>query len=160
MRRLSGVVIAIVIGCGAVAASASGPAIPIQDRARGAERVVVANVADLGATFETNEFGDRLIVSHVTLSVDESLKGRPERTLEVDVLGGTVGDVTLEVSSLPRLARGERAVFFLKRDGRTGRYVPHLRGQGILKLDDQDRVERSSLDLNSIRELVASAAGR
>jgi hypothetical protein len=96
----------------------------------------------------------------VKLSVEESLKGRPDPSVEIDVLGGTVGDLTLEVSTLPRLSRGERAVFFLARDKQTGRLIPHLRGQGILKLDPNDRVKGSSLDLNTIRELAASAANR
>ena len=140
--------------------SASGLPVPIPDRARGAERVVVARIADLHATFETNEFGDQLIVSHVKLEVEESLKGRAEPLVDIDVLGGTVGDLTLEVSTLPRLTRGERAVFFLARDKHTGKLVPHLRGQGILKLESDNRVKRSSLDLPTIKQLVASAVDR
>ena len=54
------------------------------------------------------------------------------------------------MSSLPTLARGERAVFFLT-PGKQGEFRPHLRGQGILKLDRDDRVRGSSLTLDEIR---------
>lgn len=134
--------------------------VSIPDRVRGAERVVVAQVVDLTARFETNEFGDQLIVSRVKLTVEESLKGHAEPSVEIDVLGGTVGDLTLEVSSLPKLNPGERAVFFLARDQHTGRLIPHLRGQGILKLDAENKVRGSSLDLDRIKQMAASVAGR
>ena len=160
MKTSGAVLIAMLLGGTAGDLSASGQPVPIPDRARGAERVVVAKIADLSATFETNEFGDQLIVSHVRLEVEESLKGSPDPAVDIDVLGGTVGDLTLEVSTLPRLSRGERAVFFLARDQRTGKLVPHLRGQGILKLDPANRVKGSSLDLPRIKELVASATDR
>jgi hypothetical protein len=142
-------------------AAASGMVpVPVPERVRGAEHVVVAKVTELQASYQQNEFGDQLIVSHVRLQVEETLKGRPEPSVEVDVLGGTVDGITLEVSSLPRMVRGERAVFFLTRDKRTDRLVPHLRGQGILKLDTQNRVKGSSLDLTTIRQMAASAAAR
>jgi len=35
--------------------------------------------------------------------------------------------------------------------------VPHLRGQGILKLDDLNRVKGTSLTLDMIREMARTA---
>lgn len=130
----------------------------ISERVRGAERVVVASVSDVTASFASNEYGDQLIVSQVSLSIEESLKGKPEHSIVVEVDGGTVGDLTLEVSSLPRMTPGERAVFFVTTN-KKGKYVPHMRGLGILKLDGQNRVKGSSLDLATIRQ-AAAAAGR
>ena len=66
--------------------------------------------------------------------------------------------LTLRVSSLPLIQGGERAVFFLDRGAGSG-HVPHLRGQGILFLDEQDMVRDSSLRLTDIR-IRARAAGR
>lgn len=143
---------------GGATALAQPPA-TVTELARGAARVVVATVGDVTAGWQTNEFGDQLIVSNVTLHVEEALKGGPAQALNMDLIGGTVGDITLEVSSLPRLSRGERGVFFLNAD-RSGKLVPHLRGQGILKLDSQNRVRGSSLDLTQIKEMAASAGGR
>jgi hypothetical protein len=41
-------------------------------------------------------------------------------------------------------------VFYLARD-RRGVFVPHLRGQGLLKLDRADRVRDSAVTLADIR---------
>jgi hypothetical protein len=130
--------------------------VSLTDRARGAERIVVAQVTTLTASYEVNEFGDQLIVSHLGLTVEETLKGDGSPKLSLEVEGGTVGDVTLEVSSLPRINRGERAVFFVTRN-KDGKFVPHLRGMGILELDSQNRVKGSTLDLNDVRQAAAAA---
>jgi len=119
------------------------------------ERVVVASVDDVTATYESNAFGDRLIVSHARLRVEEALKG-PADPMTLDYEGGTVDGVTLHVSSLPALARGERAVFFVARGAR-GEFTPHLRGQGIVKLDATDHVPHSSLTLDDVRRMVGQS---
>ena len=160
MRTWLGVVSTLVLTAATHAAASGPPTVPLADRMRGAERIVVATIHEIQGRYQTNEFGDQLIVSAVRLQVHESLKGKPEPNLEIDVLGGTVGDLTLEVSSLPKLSRGERAVFLLSRDRHTGRLVPHLRGQGILKLDARNRVPGTPLDLNAVRQMAASLAGR
>lgn len=149
--------------CGAVMVTSipslanPGQAVSIEERARGAKRVVVATVADTKSQFERNEFGDEIIVTYAQLSVEEVLKGDAgEATLAIE--GGTVNGITMRVSSLPSLAKGERGVFFLA-PGRSGEFRPHLRGQGILKLKGDDRVSGSSLTLSDIRR-SARAAGK
>jgi len=137
-----------------VSASQS-PNVDIPARARGADRVVVGTVVSVQAAFEKNEFGDELIVSHAVVEVDQNLKGNaPTAFVDVDVEGGTVGVITLKVSDLPSVDRGERAVFFLKRRGGSDVHVPHLRGLGILKLNANDVVTDSSLTLEQIRAMV------
>jgi len=76
----------------------------------------------------------------------------------LDLEGGTLGGLTLRVSSLPELKPGERAVFFLD-SLTTGSHVPHGRGLGILKLDGTNHVQGSSLSLEDIRR-SARAGGR
>jgi hypothetical protein len=127
--------------------------VPLADRARGAERVVVGRVASISPAWRVNEFGDRLIVSTVRVAVDETLKGQAQSAVDVEVEGGTIGTLTLHVSDQEPLAQGDRAVFYLVRNAR-GALVPHLRGQGLLKLDRSDRVPGSSLTLNEIRRTV------
>jgi hypothetical protein len=68
----------------------------------------------------------------------------------MDLEGGTLGGVTLRVSDLPEVKPGERAVFFLD-EADNGVATPHLRGQGILKLEKDDVVTGSSLRLEDIR---------
>jgi len=126
----------------------------IEERTAGAERVVVAAVESVTADYQTNEFGDRLIVSHAKLQIQEAIKGSTE-PLTLDYEGGTVDGITLHVSSLPVLRAGERGVFFVTR-GKNGEFKPHLRGQGILKLDPQDRVPNSSLTLADVRRMASS----
>ena len=133
-----------------------GPPSDVPTRARGAGRIVVAFVADVRARFAANRFGDQLIVSTVVLDVAETLKGAAAGRLEVEIEGGTVGDLTLKVSDLPSLAAGERAVFFLE-TGNGGALLPHDRGRGILKLSQEDRVENSAVTLADLRQQVRAA---
>lgn len=149
---------ALLLAIQAVPASAQPPS-SVPDRVRGSERVVVATVEDVKSAWKTNEHGDQLIVSTVQLRVEEALKGKSEPAVSMELLGGTVDGITLEVSSLPKLTRGERGVFFLEADGQ-GLLVPHKRGQGILKLDQENKVRGTSLHLNQIREMAATAGGR
>jgi hypothetical protein len=79
--------------------------------------------------------------------------------LDVDVEGGTIGEVTLRVSDQTSISPGDRAVFYLNLTPR-GTYVPHLRGQGLLQLDGSNRVAGSSLTLDQIRREVAAGKAR
>ena len=130
---------------------------PLAARARSAERVVVGRVTSVRPTWRVNEFGDRLIVSVLRVAVDETLKGQAQTSMDVEVEGGTIGELTLRVSDQESLAPGDRAVFYLKRSTQ-GALVPHLRGHSLLKLDRSGRVPGSALTLEEIRRTVA--AGR
>jgi hypothetical protein len=132
---------------------------PLVERARGAERVVVGRVASTGAIWRVNEHGDRLIVTIVRLVAGETLKGQPQPTLDIELEGGTIGDLTLKVSDLPSVAAGERAIFYLQRNI-LGALVPYRRGDGILKLDQRDRIAGSATTLDEVRRTVAAAASR
>ena len=129
-------------------------AVPLAERARGAELVVVGRVASVAPGWQVNEFGDRLIVSVVRVVVNETLKGQASPTLDVEVEGGTIGEVTLHVSDETSFSPGERAVFYLKRTAR-GTFVPHLRGDGLLKLDASNRIAGSTVTLGDIRREAA-----
>jgi len=152
--------LAVVLTCASTAVYAEvGPPVDVAVRARGASRIVVGRVVDVHAQFETNKFGDQLIVSSALVEVLETLKGNPAATVRVSVEGGTVGDLTLKVSDLPAMYTGDRAVFFLDQ-GAGDNHVPHLRGRGILKLADSDRIEGSTLTLAELRQQVRSALGQ
>jgi len=128
--------------------------VPLVDRARGSERVVVGRVTAVNPVWQTNEFGDRLIVSIVSVAVDETLRGPAQQAVDVEVEGGTIGELTLHVSDLETFTPGDRGVFYLKRGSR-GSLVPHLRGQGLLKLDRAERVRGSNVTLADIRREAA-----
>jgi hypothetical protein len=147
-RTASGLVLFVLFGM-----VGRGQIATLEQRATGAERVVVATVRQTAPEWRENEFGDRLIVSRIQLQVDEALKGGADSTMWLEMEGGTLDGFTLRVSSLPMLEPGNRAVFFLDAADR-GVYRPHLRGQGILFLDDHNIVRGSSLPLTEIRTVV------
>lgn len=130
--------------------------VPLTDRHRGAERVVVGRVAAVNPVWKENEFGDRLIISVVRVTIDETLKGQTQPSIDVEVEGGTIGTVTLRVSDLATFTPGERAVFYLTRD-RRGSVVPYMRGQGLLKLEGGSRAASSEATLNEARRAAAAS---
>jgi hypothetical protein len=147
---------ALGFACVAAVSAQEGPAVPLVERARGAEQIILGRVASVSPEWRVNDFGDRLIVSIVRVSVDETLKGFSQATVDVEVEGGTIGSLTLHVSDQQSFMRGDRAVFYLARS-RRGTLVPHLRGQGTLKLDQASRVPASTITLDEIRRAVAAA---
>ena len=159
MHRNHVFVVAALLAVSPPAVAQHGPSVDLPLLARGAERVVVATVTRVEPVFQKNEFGDQLIVSRTHLHVETELKRGAQKTGEPVVLeleGGTIGDLTLEVSDLPTLTRGERAIVFLRRNSR-GAVVPHGRGQGILELDSSDHVRGTGLTLSDVRKAVESA---
>ena len=60
--------------------------------------------------------GTGLIFTYTTLHVERVLKGKVNTDLTVAEIGGTVGDITLKVASMPRFKEGERVLLFLKKD--------------------------------------------
>jgi len=138
---------------------AQGRDVPLGERARGAERVVVGRVSAVTPVWLDNDFGDRLITSVVRVVVDETLKGASQQSVDVEVEGGTIGSLTLRVSDLDTFAPGDRAVFYLEHN-RRGALVPHLRGLGLQKLDQAGRVRGSSMTLDQVRREVRAGASR
>ena len=138
--------------------SASRRDVPLDERVRGAERIVGGHVMMVRSEFTTNEFGDRLIVTRARVVVSEVLKGRvPTSTMEVDLEGGTVGRLRLQVSDMPEVGPGDHVVFML-RENATGRQVPSMRGQGVFKLNRQGRDDEQGITLEDIR--AAAKGGR
>ena len=149
----------LVVGAAAAAMSVSASSDPPTDiptRAKGAGRVVVASITDVQARFDVNADGDRLIVSEATLHVEETLKGPHVPSLRMTVEGGTVGDLSLSVSDMPTIEKGERTVLFLKQMP-DGDHVPSGRGQGILKINSENTVEDSNLSLDDVKRMVRDA---
>ena len=147
-------VAACVIASAVVSEASGGRIATLDERIAGAQRVVVASARSVDAHWRENTYGDRLIVSRVLLDVEETLKGSATgNAIWMDLDGGTLDGFTLRVSDLPDVRPGERAVFFLDQDA-NGVAMPHLRGQGILKLNQDNIVTGSSLRLDVIRTLA------
>jgi len=137
-------------------AASDGRPLDVNAQAKGADHIVVGVVTDLQSRFDTNEYGDHLIFTQAWLEVQDTLKGARLSVIPVDLEGGSIGELTLKVSDMPPMRKGDRAVFFLKSRG-AGVEVPHGRGNGILKLDAADRVQGLGMTLADIKAMVRSA---
>lgn len=143
----------------ASAAAGQDRLVDLSTRAAGAQRVVLASVSDLRSALEINAYGDQVIVSHLQLQVQETLKGPVINTISLAMEGGTVNGLTMRVSDMPSMEVGERAVFFVD-PSPSGEFQSHSRGLGIMKLDTSNRIVGSSLMLDDVRGIVRRAAVR
>jgi len=105
--------IVTLLAAGAVASPAfAQDTLTIDQMITAAPSIVVATVASRRA--EEEYYGaSRLIITKVTLNVEQNIKGSSPRQLVVEVLGGTIGDVTQHVSHVPEFRVGDRDVLFL-----------------------------------------------
>jgi hypothetical protein len=81
-----------------------------------AEIVVDGEVAAVRTELSSYQ-GRPLVYTFVTIRVLDALKGAPGANIEMRMLGGTVGDVTLHVSGVPKFQPGERNLFFIEGNG-------------------------------------------
>jgi hypothetical protein len=149
-HHLCPLLLIIVAGCelsGPARATVAQQGPSLESRFSGAERVLVGTVERLSSAFGTNEHGDHVILSTVTVRVQERLRGEAAETASFEIEGGTVGQLTLEVSDQPSPRAGDRGVFALRRSA-AGRWVPNRRGHGIL-------LAAGGLDLERLRRAEA-----
>lgn len=79
----------------------------------------------------------RSIVTVVTFEVLDVQKGHAGRVVELQFLGGTIGDTTLDVSMMPKFSRGARSVLFVeKRGGQASPLVGFYHGRFFVREDD------------------------
>jgi hypothetical protein len=134
----------------------AGPSADLVQRFQGAQRAVVGKIASAEARWERNQWGDELIVTRMTVDVEETLRGVASRRLAVDVEGGTIDGLTLHVAHQPELSPGDRAVLILN-EVQSGVHVPHRKGLGLLRLDANNNVEGTSTTLADVRAAARSA---
>jgi hypothetical protein len=137
----------------------TGPPPDVGERAKGSTKVVLATVTDLKSEFGENASGDRLILSRVTMRVDETMKGSHEAAVVVTLEGGTVGDLRLDVSDMPKLEKGKRAVLFLTGEPGGG-YKPHGRGFGVVEVGPDNRAKEEDLSVDDIRAAVKASQAK
>jgi hypothetical protein len=79
---------------------------------------VVVDGEVTGVRSELSSFEGRpLVYTFVSIRVLDALKGTPGEAVELRMLGGTAGDVTLQVSGVPKFQVGERNLFFIEGNG-------------------------------------------
>jgi len=113
-----------------------------------AELIFQGTVTDVRSVWE-GEGAQRHIDTYVTFQIGENMKGNAGSSYTIRILGGTVGDETMEVTDTPKFKMGDRDILFVEhnndqfvplvginngrfhvqRDGQTGRDIV-VNGEG------------------------------
>lgn len=131
-----------------IASATTVEAVTFEELVKSAQRIFVGEVVAVESFRADLRTGLR-IRTRVTFTVDETLRG-PGLVVVLEFLGGTVGDLTLDVAGTPHFMVGDRYVVFA-RDG--DRWVNPVVGftQGLF------RVSRDARD-GTLRILTAGRA--
>jgi hypothetical protein len=78
-----------------------------------AELIFQGTVTDARSVWE-GEGGQRHIETYVTFQIEDSLKGNAGGSYTIRMLGGTVGDETMEVTDTPHFQVGDRDILFVE----------------------------------------------
>jgi len=86
-----------------------------------AELIFQGTVTDVKSE-RIGEGAERRIVTYVTFSVNEPIKGNPGSSYTIRMLGGTVDGETMEVSDAPKFKVGDRDILFVENNGK--QFIP------------------------------------
>jgi hypothetical protein len=95
-------------------------------------------------------FTGRDIYTHYKIQVSERFKGPAQKTVEITVMGGTVGEFHQTVAGAPVLNRGAEFVFFLWTSSRGITWITGLT-QGLFALPAASSTDPSSTDRMATR---------
>src|SRR5262249_27543054 len=70
----------------------------------------------------TGQGAQRVIVTFITFSVEDAMKGNPGQSYTIRILGGTVDGETIEIADAPRFSVGDRDVLFVEHNG--SQFIP------------------------------------
>ncbi len=100
-----------------------------------AEVIFEGTVTDVTSQW-VGEGAQRHIVSFVTFKVNDPIKGKAGGTYTIRMLGGKVGDETMEVTDTPKFTRGDRDILFVENNGK--QFVPLVGiGYGRFRVQQQ-----------------------
>lgn len=86
-----------------------------------AEMIFQGTVTEVRSVW-SGEGAQRHIDSYITFAVEESMKGTPGTSYTIRMLGGTVGDETMEVTDTPKFKVGDRDILFVEHNN--DQFVP------------------------------------
>ncbi len=89
-----------------------------------ARAIFVGEVVGQRAVWEATPQG-RAIITIVTFRVEETWKGSASPVTQLEFLGGTIDDLTMQVAGMPKFTLGQRDVLFV---GETAQVVSPLVG--------------------------------
>jgi hypothetical protein len=102
---------ALLLLCQAVHATTIVP-VTFRELVQNADVIFVGEVVGQRASWDMTRDG-RSIVTSVQFNVVRVLKGNVGLVTQLDFLGGTIGDLTMDVSGVPRFQSGDRDVLFV-----------------------------------------------
>lgn len=117
MKKFSRLIISgtcSLIACTALATTVIPPS--FEELVSRAEMIFQGSVTDVRSEW-TGEGAQRHIMSYVTVKVEDAIKGNPGSTVTLEMLGGTVGGETLEVTDAPKFKVGDRDILFVENNG-------------------------------------------
>src|SRR3954447_15486464 len=127
----------LIIACAALATTVIPPS--FDDLVSRAEMIIQGSVTDVRSEW-TGEGAQRHIMSYVTVKVEDAIKGNPGATVTLQMLGGTVGAETMQVSDAPKFKVGDRDILFVENNGT--QFIPLvgiMHGRFRVKKDETGR---------------------
>ncbi|MEW6325397.1 MAG: hypothetical protein AB1515_08445 [Nitrospirota bacterium] len=128
----------------AAAQAAVMPAKSLNELVHDADVICTCSVLEQHSQWDPEQ---NMIITIVTLQVEERLKGGGGDQIQVEALGGIVGDKGLKVTGAPVFEQGERAVLFLKSAGENRHHVVGwAQGKFTIRTDPttgEERIERN-----------------
>jgi hypothetical protein len=104
-----------------------------------------------------NKDGQKSIFTFVTFGVQQVHKGRASSTVTLQFMGGTIGDVTLNVAEMPKFKPGERVVLFVAENGAAvSPLIGFYHGKFSLRKDSSGRdevLQHNGERLGQVREI-------
>src|SRR5438105_8402498 len=105
-----------------------------------AELIFQGTVTDVRSVWE-GEGAQRHIDTYVTFQIDENVKGNTTASYTIRVLGGTVGDETMEVTDTPKFKVGDSEILFVEHNNE--QFVPLVGiGHGRFHVQRDDETGR------------------
>lgn len=144
MRLLLGLL--LLLGAGVLPAT-SAVQLDVATLTEKSSLIVVGKVDSKECKWDAGKTG---IWTHYDLTVSETLKGTHEKSREVVIRGGVVGDVGQHVSGAGSLEVGSEYVLFLWKDD-DGRLRLQGMRQGAFKISEREGVKHAGNSLSGLR---------
>ncbi len=112
MRRLLPLCVICTLLMSGVARSTTVIPPTFESLVSGANTIFVGEVMNVRSVWTATPSG-RAIVTQVTFKVEDTWKGAAGAVTQLEFLGGTIGETTMEVVGMPEFHEGQRGVLFV-----------------------------------------------
>ena len=115
-------------------------------------RIVTGRVKGISSFSTVNAKGDEFVLSDVTVTVDEEIKGDSPREVVIRTLGGSLNGLRYIYSFAPDLAVGQKTLLFLSERGNI--IYPSQFKWGQYTLTDENLIKNTQLTLDAVKGLI------